>query len=383
VDRRWVVRSLIALALVAGTWLVVRQMTREEPLEVATVALERGTVRSSVVNTRAGAVRARSSASIGPEIAGEVAQLAVRRGSVVRSGELLLALDTSVLEAQLELARRERDVLEAQSRRACVARERAERALRRHRALAERGDVSADELDRIESEASVRACECEIASAELARADARIALALVELERAWVRAPFDGIVAETTVEVGERVVPLIGSAVTSGTVELYDPRTIHVVAPMDEVDSARLRVGAVALVTIDSHPGRVFEGRLCAVAPYVLDVEQQNRTVEIEVELAPDDTRTLLPGTSADVEIVLESHAGVPRLPTSTLQPGGRVLVVVDDRLEVREVERGLANWEWTEVRGGLADSDRIVVPRGEAGLEAGRLVRGVAKDAP
>lgn len=382
-SRRWILRSLVALALAAGAALLVRRMTREDALEVATVQLELGPVRSSVVNTRAGAVRARSHASIGPEIAGAVARLEVRRGASVRAGDLLLALDATVLQAQLELARGERDVLEALAERAAIARQRAERALQRQGELAARGLLAADELDHFESEWALRASDCRIAAAELARGFARVALSEAELARTELRAPFDGIVAEITVELGERVVPLIGSAVTSGTVELYDPATLHVVAPMDEVDSAKLRVGSTALVTIDSHPGELFEGRVVAIAPYVLDIEQQNRTVEVEVSLPPAAVAGLLPGTSADVEVVLEVREGVPRLPTAALQPGGRVLVVSDGRLEARAVERGLWNWEWTEVRAGLSEGEAVVVPRGEAGLEPGRLVRAAPRVAP
>ena len=88
-------------------------------------------------------------------------------------------------------------------------------------------------------------------------------------------------------------------------IDVIDTSSIYVSAPMDEVDSARHPARrSPARVAIDSHPGRGFPATSCASAPYVLDVEEQNRTVEIEVEL--DDAAlaaTLLPGTSADVEV--------------------------------------------------------------------------------
>jgi HlyD family secretion protein len=57
---------------------------------------------------------------------------------------------------------------------------------------------------------------------------------------------------------------------------------------------------------VDSRPDRVFEGMVSRVAPYVLDVLEQNRTVEVEVAL--DDAAAMagvLPGTSADAEVIL------------------------------------------------------------------------------
>jgi HlyD family secretion protein len=158
--------------------------------------------------------------------------------------------------------------------------------------------------------------------------------------------------------------------------DILDPSSIYVSAPMDEVDSARIRPGQHCRLTIDSHPGAHFPGRVVRVAPYVLDVEAQNRTVEIEAEL--DDATfaaTLLPGTSADVEVILDARDQVLRIPTAALLPGGHVLVVDDGRLVERAVEIGLRNWDASEVRGGLAEHDRVVVSLDRPEVRAGARV--------
>jgi HlyD family secretion protein len=131
---------------------------------------------------------------------------------------------------------------------------------------------------------------------------------------------------------------------------------------MDEVDAGLLKVALPVRVTIDPLPDRAFAGKIARVAPYVLDVEQQNRTLEIEVEL--DDAgfaATLLPGTSADVEVILTQRDDVLRVPSHALLEGGRVLVVEDGRLVEREVQTGLRNWDWTEITGGLSAGESIV----------------------
>jgi HlyD family secretion protein len=145
---------------------------------------------------------------------------------------------------------------------------------------------------------------------------------------------------------------------------------------MDEVDSASIRAGQPAKVTVDSHPGREFAGSVSRVAPYVLDLEAQNRTVEIEVELRDVETAaTLLPGTSADVEVVLEARDRVLRLPTSALLEGDRVLVTDDGRLEERSVEIGLKNWDYAEVTAGLETGQRVVVSLDRVEVRAGARV--------
>lgn len=381
--RRWILRAVVvcALGLLVG-WLYARWRA-PEPVVVDVVRAELGSVRSSVVNTRAGTVVARTRARIAPEVSGAVIELPAKRGARVSRGELLLALDDSVLAAQVRLAESACDVLEAEQQRTCIARERAEREYERHRQLLASGVVTADRVDELESDRRLHASECDVMRARLEQARAQAAVARAEHARTRLLAPFDGIVAEVTVELGERVLPLLGSGLASGAVELYDPATLHVTAPIDEVDSRRLATGSAALVTLDSRPESLLEGRVVAIAPYVLDVEEQNRTVEVEVELALEDLRGMLPGTSADVEVVCERRENVLRIPTSALQPGGKVLLLEQDSLVERAVERGLSNWEWTEVRSGLDGSELVVLPRGQSGLRPGAPARQASSGVP
>jgi HlyD family secretion protein len=166
--------------------------------------------------------------------------------------------------------------------------------------------------------------------------------------------------------------------------DLIDTRSIYISAPMDEVDSARIETGKPARVTVDSHPGRHFAARVVEVAPYVVDRVEQNRTVEIELEL--DDAAvaaSLLPGTSADAEVILSARDGVLRVPTSALLEGGKVLVLEEDRLVERALQLGVRNWDFTEVSGGLAEGALVVVsldrPEIKAGVKA-RAQEGAAR---
>jgi HlyD family secretion protein len=191
-----------------------------------------------------------------------------------------------------------------------------------------------------------------------------------------LRAPFDGVVAELSIEVGEWTTPSPPVIQVPAVIDVIDTSSIYVSAPMDEVDAARLRPGLPARVAIDSHPGRHFPGHVVRVSAYVLDVEEQNRTVEIEVEL--DDVAfaaTLLPGTSADVEVILEARDAVLRVPTGALLSGDKVLVVEGGRLVERAVETGLRNWDLTETRSGLAEGDMVVVSLDRAEVKGGARV--------
>jgi HlyD family secretion protein len=185
------------------------------------------------------------------------------------------------------------------------------------------------------------------------------------------------VIAEQDVELGEWVTPSPPLLIAPPALDVIDPSSVYVSAPLDEVDSARVRVGQPAKVTVDSHRGEVFDGRVVRVAPYVLDVEAQNRTVEVEVELADHDAASqLLPGTSADIEVVLEARDAVLRIPTAALLEGDRVLVPDGGRLEERAVEVGLRNWDWAEVRSGLDEGQAVVTSLDREEVKAGARVR-------
>ena len=371
------VRTLVVVAaLVGAAWVLRATLFAPDPVPVRVVVVERGVVEETVTNSKAGTVEARRRAKLSPGTSGIVVEVRVERGARVKQGEQLVRLADDAQRAELELARRALSVAEAESRKSCVAAERAAQEQRRNRELGEKGIVSADAVDSLDSAHRLALAACEVAAAAVEQARAAIAVAEAELDKTVLRAPFDGIVAEVPVQLGEWATPSVPLVVAPDVVDVLDPASIYIAAPMDEVDSARLFVGLSARVTLDAYPGRSFAARVVRVAPYVLDVESQNRTVEIEVEL--DDAEfgaKLLPGTSADVESVLQVRPDALRVPTGTLLEGGRVLVVEGRRLVERRVETGLRNWDWTEVRTGLAQGERVVASLDRAEVQAGAAV--------
>ena len=80
----------------------------------------------------------------------------------------------------------------------------------------------------------------------------------------------------------------------------------------------------------------------------------------------------MLPGTSADVEVILSQREETLRIPTSTLIEGDRVLLLAGGELVERRVETGLRNWDFTEIREGLAEGDRLVTSLDRTEVRAG-----------
>jgi HlyD family secretion protein len=140
-----------------------------------------------------------------------------------------------------------------------------------------------------------------------------------------------------------------------------------------------VKLGMPARISVDAFPNQKFKGHVRRIAPYVLDIEKQARTVDVEVEFGdPKQTSVLLVGYSADVEIILATREDALRVPTAAIQDGNRVLVYNADRgvLEARTIVTGLANWQFTEVTSGLSAGERVVMSLERAGVKAGAKAR-------
>jgi HlyD family secretion protein len=372
--RKWFLRLLIPIGVAA----VVLRFTvfRPESIPVKVVHVERAAVEATITNSKAGTIRARRRAKLSAEVGGRIVAIAKREGEWVKADEVIIRLNDATPRAQLRLAQESLRVAEAARNEACVARDRARRELKRKRALAKERIMSDDLLDALESAYEAAAAACTAVTAERDKAKAAISAVEADLAKFAVRAPFEGVIAEMPAEVGEWITPSPPLLTAPAVLDIIDPSSLYVSAPMDEVDSASVRAGQRAKLTVDSHPGAEFEGRVLRVAPYVLDVEAQNRTVEIEVEFVDEEfASSLLPGTSADVEVVLQVREDVLRIPTSALLEGRMVLLPDNGTLVEREVEIGLKNWDYAEITGGLGEGQMVVISLDRVDVKAGARV--------
>jgi HlyD family secretion protein len=368
--QRWAVALVVIGAIGAVAWY----FTRPRPVEVVLGQVDRGLVERTVSNTRAATVTACRRAKLAPPTGGQIARLLVREGDRVTQGEVLLELWSEDLRAQVRLAQDQLNAARARADQACLAADLAEREASRARQLRDERFISAEALDKAVSQAKSQRAACSAARADIEQAKSGIAVAQASLSRQQLRAPFAGVVAEVTGELGEFTTPSPPGIPTPPAVDLIDDSCLYVTAPIDEVDAPAIRLQMPARISVDAFPGRKFDAHVRRIAPYVLDVEKQARTVDVEVEFNdPEQTGTLLVGYSADVEIVLDSKSGVLRVPTAAIQEGGRVLVFgAEDRLEQRMIETGLSNWEYTEVINGLGEGDRVVLSLERPGVMAG-----------
>ncbi len=358
---------LLAAAVALYYWF-----SRVKPVEVLVKPVTVGTVQDTVANTRAGTIRACRRAGISPRVGGQIDRMPVKEGDRVETGQLLMEFWNDDLTAQVKLAESESKATAAKAEQACILAEVAVRDSQRLKKLRKQKLAAEDAVDKADGEARSQQAGCIAAKAAVEVAQSKLDVALAALDQTQLKAPFAGIVAEVNGEVGEFVTPSPVGIPTPPAVDLMDISCVYVSAPIDEVDAPGIRIDMPARIALDAFAEREFKGHIRRIAPYVIDLEKQARTVDVEVYFdVPEDCDYMLPGYSADIEIILEERIGVLRLPTEAVLEGNRVMLLNSDGvIEERKIQPGLSNWSWTEVKEGLEEGDRVIVSVDREGVE-------------
>lgn len=344
-----------ALSALAVILVVAAMAWPRAPILVDVAPVERSAVEERVSSASSGEIEPAARATLRAETVARVVSVRAKAGDRVEAGAELVRLDDRALAAAATAAR--------------VQRETAERDVATAEALQKRGAITDQALAQA------------VSARDLARAN--LGLAEANLARSRVAAPFAGLVARLPVQEGDSVV--VGQAMA----EVVDDSSLFVRAAFDEVDAVSLQLGANALVRLDAFPDRVLAATVDRVDPVVggdslggaetgalAIAGKRDRTVGVRVALEdrPAGTKVVV-GMSADVEIVLHRREGVLRVPSAAiLHSKGETFAYVLDgrRLERRDVETGVSNWEHVEVLSGLREGERVLVSLDAEGIRDG-----------
>jgi HlyD family secretion protein len=366
---RWTIWILFAVVSTFGGWRVVRSQ-KATPIAVQVVRVQRGSVRDFVTSVSAGRVTGQKEASIRAEIAGTVRNLHRRRGDHVKKGEPLIGYDPEELRERVRLAETAVTLAQAQALQADQNAMLAESNATRVELLHRKGSVSDADFESSSTQAKALSRGAEAARASVLQAQASLELARTALGKAVVRAPFDGVVLATSVEIGEASVP--GTPMLT----LADVSELHVDADVDEADVGRVLPAMPVDVTFDAFPGERLRGSVRMIPPSVTRDAHGGRSVSIEVAL-PADAR-LLVGMSADVDVIVAVHDGVLWIPPNAVLGRGAersVYVVTNGVAHKRTIDVGITTWEAVELKRGLSEGDEVVATLGSAQLTDGARV--------
>lgn len=370
--------GLIIVAVVILIGFSIYQIKQPNSIPVRLHRISTGIVQETVSNTRVGTVKACRRAYLAPGSGGEVTILNVREGDRVKPDEILLEVWNQGLKAQVALQQAE--ILSAKSiaEQRCQTAAGSERAANRLRQLQQHNHIVSEEaVDLALTKAQSERAACRSAKSQINVSHARLSVAEAAVERTLIRAPFAGTVAEVNAELGEFITPSPPGIPTLPAIDLIDHSCLYISAPIDEVDAPLIENGMTVCVSLDAFPKPKCSGKVRRIAPYVLEKEKQARTVEVEVALTnPEHLQQLLPGYSADIEVLIKQHDDTVRIPTEAIFEDNQVWFVdAQNRISARTIKTGLKNWHFTEVLDGLKTGDNVVLSSGREGLEPGATV--------
>jgi HlyD family secretion protein len=419
-----------------------------------TAAVERGDLVATV--QAAGTLNALVMVDVGSQISGQIKELSADFNSPVIQGQVIARVEPEIYEAKLlqsqaevemaetmvsvqraqierdraavENAKAAEESTKAQTTRAEVALDDAAQDLERKRLLVQTKIVTAAEWERVQNahrsaqaqvtasraselsqaaavgaaEAAFKMAEAQLTNtlAQVKQKQAVLRQAQIDVDRTYIRAPVTGTVVNRAVSTGQTVAASLQTP-TLFTIA-QDLTQMQVEASVVEADVSRFEIGQPVTFNVDAHPGRLFPGTVKQIrkAPQIV----QNIVTYVVVISAKNPDEVLLPGMTANLQVVVAKRVGTLKVPNTALrfhpdgqlaenqqklaaraetttisdEPGvsGRVFVLdPKGQPTLIQLRLGITDGRMTEVRSGdLKDGQPVII--GSAGL------RGSASDA-
>ena len=225
-------------------------------------------------------------------------------------------------------------------------------------------EVAIQELKQMAIAIDGRRQDVALAEAQLSADQISLDTAKRQLDYTTVVAPMDGVVSAMTVQKGVIVASGINN-VSGGTtiLTLSDLSRVFVTATVDQSDMGGVNVGQRATITVDSYPGRRFEGGVVRVAPKGVNVSNVV-TFEVKVEVLDEHKDLLRPEMTGNVTIVQAERKGVLTLPPAavTRQGDRGAFVTISGTNERRPVTVGLVGVDEIEIVGGVKAGETVVL---------------------
>jgi RND family efflux transporter MFP subunit len=398
------VMGVILIALVG--YLGNDYYQKKQVLPVKAVTVKRGDIVETVSSTATGTIESDQEVTISAEVSGRIEKLYVKEGDYIEGGKPLLQLEKGEAQAQVQQARANLLAAEARLKEAQTGYQmskaliqpqldeakanlqHAEGTLNRIRKLYVQGIMPKDRLDEAErtytiaraqyetalaNKSQVRAKEQEVASAYAALEQMKAALTLAEigLSRKVIMAPFSGLITEVSVKQGEFITP--GQPVA----RIVDTSKLYISATIDEADVRKVKVGQEVRVTLDAFPNKTFQGVVSEISPVISAKKLETRTSKVKVRLNSE-MEGLMPGLSADIEIIVGKGQNVLYVPTAAIMERENkkmVFTIEKGKAQRREVRTGLSNWDYTEILDGLKEGEQIITTLDDPALKEGKSI--------
>ena len=338
------VRIFLAITILfllgVSSWYVLAN--KKDALQFKTTKIEKGTLTASV--SASGAINPVTSVTVGSQVSGQLKEVLVDFNSEVKAGQIIARIDPEQFEYRVRQAQADLDAARANvlvqlsqvaTQRANVSRAettlaQSQKDLQRNEELVQKNFLSPAELERTRSttknqqeDVKTARAQLEVANAQVKNAEAivkqreaALAVAQADLAKTVIKSPVDGIVIKRSVDAGQTV------AASLQAPELFiiakNLRDMQVDTSVDESDISRISLNQKASFTVDSLPGRSFEGVVKQVRKAAQNVSNVV-TYNVVIGFSNAD-QVLLPGMTANVRIITEQKSNVLKVANAALR---------------------------------------------------------------
>jgi HlyD family secretion protein len=402
----WILGIVIVIAIVAVAVGVSRK--REKPILVTTDKAFRKTITQLVTAT--GKIQPEIEVKISPEVSGELIELPVKEGQIIRKGDLLLRIKPDAYRAQVEQQQSALSSARATSVQQKAQLAKAEADYARAKSLFESRLIPESDRKTAQTNYEIAQSAVNASQFDVQRAEGALRQIDDALSKTTIVAPTDGSISSLTSRLGERVV---GTSQFAGTevMRIADLSNMEARVNVNENDIVNVKIGDVARISVDAYPDRRIAGIVREIASTATTnnagTQEQVTNFEVKIRVADRSVR-LRPGmsTTADIETdTVQNVVAVPiqsvtvRATDSKLSPEERekqsaqsvakdddnkaevtnqtlekqkereqreklqrvVFIKDGDKVRMQKVETGIADTTFIEIKSGIKPGDEIV----------------------
>ncbi len=373
---------IIIAALVIILMIAAKRCNKDNIPFVETSKPERTTIIETIPAN--GKIQPVTEVKISPDVSGEIVELHVKEGDIVKKGELIIKIKQDTYLSAVEQAMAALNAARASYKQQQAQTLRSKQNFDRYSKLYELKTISKAEFETASAEWDVAQQQLDGAKFNISSAEARVKEARENLMKTTIYSPMDGIISKLSVELGERVV---GTSQMAGTemfrVANFDQ--MEVLVDVNENDIIRLNPSDSAIITVDAYSGTQFYGVVTEVANSSKNsttAMDQATTFEVKVRISPESYIDIMeggnspfrPGMSASVQIQTSKVENVAALPISAIttrsdlvkdSDSKTVVFVYDEKTQTVhpvKVKTGLQDMTKIQITEGLTDSSIVVV---------------------
>ncbi len=358
-SRRWLYWGLAALLVIGFFGWKVVQGQKEKPIVVTVEPVTRRTIVQLVSAT--GKIQPETEVKISPEVAGEIIELPVIDGQIVKKNDLLIRIKPDQYKAQVAQQEAAITAAKAASLQSYAQLLKAQEDLKRYTDLYSRKVINDSDMTNYKTLEQVAEATFNASKAQVDQATSLLSQSKDLLEKTSIYSPIDGIISLLSVKLGERVVAT-GQFAGTEVMRVADLGKMEARVNVNENDVVNVKNNDEANIAIDAYPKRFFRGTVYQIANTAVtsgaNTQEEVTNFEVRIRIQAEEAK-LRPGMSATADIETATVANVVAVPIQSVTVRN-----TDDKLSPEERDKKKAQSQAAEQ---AADTNSVELEKGKA----------------